>query len=44
MPGCSVAGTGFLPAGCSGGTAAVVGTASDTAASADASVLEGDST
>jgi hypothetical protein len=50
VPGCSVAGTGFLPVGCSGSTAAAAErTASDTADGADADagaragVLEGDS-
>jgi hypothetical protein len=46
VPGCSDAGTDFLPAGCSDGTAAAEETASGTAASADsdagASDLEGD--
>jgi hypothetical protein len=36
VPGCSVADTGFLPIGCSGGTAAAAkGTASETAIDAD---------
>ena len=49
MPGCSVVDTGFIPVGCSGGTAAAdaEGTVSDTAVGGDvdagASVLEGDS-
>jgi hypothetical protein len=43
VPGCSVSGTGFLPVGCSGGTAAAEGTASGTAVDAGAGVLEGDS-
>jgi hypothetical protein len=36
VPGCSDAGTNFLLAGCSNGTAATEGTVSDTAAGADA--------
>jgi hypothetical protein len=47
VSGCSVTGTSFLHVGCSGGTAAAEGTASDTVAGAyadaDAGVLEGDS-
>jgi hypothetical protein len=46
VSGCSVAGTDFLPVGCSSGTAAAEGTASNTVAGvgadADADVLEGD--
>jgi hypothetical protein len=36
VPGCSASDTDYLPAGCSDDTAAVVGTASETAADADA--------
>ena len=36
VPGCSASDTGYLPAGCSDDTAAVVGTASETATDADA--------
>jgi hypothetical protein len=36
VPGCSASDTGYLPAGCSDDTAAAVGTASETAADADA--------
>jgi hypothetical protein len=48
VPGCSIAGTDFLPIGCSGVTAAAAeGTASNTVVGADADagagVLEGDS-
>jgi hypothetical protein len=50
VPGCSVADTGFLPIGCSSGTAAAIeGTVSSTAIDADVDtsigvdVLEGDS-
>jgi hypothetical protein len=46
VPGCSIVDIGFLPIGSSGGTAAVEGTASETAVDADvdadAGVLEGD--
>ena len=36
VPGCSASDTGYLPAGCSDDIAAVVGTASETAAGTDA--------
>jgi hypothetical protein len=35
VPGCSASDTDYLPAGCSGDTAAIVGTASETTADAD---------
>jgi hypothetical protein len=49
VPGCSVSGTGFLPVGCSGGTAAAAaegfafGTATDADVDASAGIPEGDS-
>jgi hypothetical protein len=46
VPGCSASNTGYLPAGCSNDTAAVVGTASETAAGtgvdSDAGIPVGD--
>jgi hypothetical protein len=42
VPGCSNAGTNFLPTGCSDGTTAAKETASDTAAGADADAGAGD--
>jgi hypothetical protein len=43
VPSCSAADTGFLPIGCSSGTAAAEGTAFGTVVDAGVGVLEGDS-